>query len=185
MNRLSRILLLSLLAVSGLLTTSCSSTRQSRSFSADELATPRHSLPHEEYPFDDGGNYVDAWAKEGSSRYRATTDTDTEDRPVRQTVRTTKGDASKPKPAKVTPPPTKKPTPPKKTTPTAKPSKSTKPVAKPAPPKPKSMSITVKSGDTLFSLAKRYNTTVPAIKSANGLSSDVLKDGRKLTIPIK
>lgn len=42
---------------------------------------------------------------------------------------------------------------------------------------------TVAKGDTLFSLARRYNTTVSAIKSANGLSSDMIRIGQTLTIP--
>lgn len=44
-------------------------------------------------------------------------------------------------------------------------------------------SHTVARGDTLFSLARRYNTTVSAIKSANGLSSDMIRIGQVLTIP--
>lgn len=42
---------------------------------------------------------------------------------------------------------------------------------------------TVVSGDTLFSLARRYSTSVSAIKSANGLSSDLIRIGQTLTIP--
>lgn len=42
---------------------------------------------------------------------------------------------------------------------------------------------TVVSGDTLFSLARRYGTSVSAIKSANGLSSDLIRVGQTLTIP--
>ena len=41
----------------------------------------------------------------------------------------------------------------------------------------------VKHGDTLYSLAKRYHTTVDAIKKANGKSTDILRDGEKLKIP--
>ena len=44
-------------------------------------------------------------------------------------------------------------------------------------------SHTVVKGDTLFSLARRYNTSVNAIKSANGLSSDTIRIGQTLTIP--
>ena len=44
-------------------------------------------------------------------------------------------------------------------------------------------SHTVTSGDTLFSLSRRYGTTVPAIKSANGLNSDLIRIGQTLTIP--
>lgn len=42
---------------------------------------------------------------------------------------------------------------------------------------------TVQSGDTLFSIATRYGTTVQAIIYANGLASDVIYAGQALTIP--
>lgn len=42
---------------------------------------------------------------------------------------------------------------------------------------------TVRSGDTLWRLAQRYDTTVNAIKSLNGLSSDMLSVGQVLLIP--
>ena len=41
----------------------------------------------------------------------------------------------------------------------------------------------VRTGDTLFSLARRYGTTVDAIKRANGLVSDTIYVGRNLCIP--
>ena len=41
----------------------------------------------------------------------------------------------------------------------------------------------VKHGDTLYGLAKRYHTTVTAIKKANGKTSDLPRDGEKLRIP--
>ena len=43
---------------------------------------------------------------------------------------------------------------------------------------------TVRSGDTLFLLAQRFGTTVNAIKSLNGLTSDVLMIGQVLRIPV-
>ena len=43
---------------------------------------------------------------------------------------------------------------------------------------------TVKSGDNLYSIAKRYNVTVNEIKSLNNLSSNILSIGQKLSIPI-
>ena len=43
----------------------------------------------------------------------------------------------------------------------------------------------VKSGDTLYKLAERYNTTVNQIKSLNNLVSDYLYVGQQLLIPLK
>lgn len=41
----------------------------------------------------------------------------------------------------------------------------------------------VKSGDNLYSIARRYNVTVNEIKSLNNLSSNLLSIGQKLSIP--
>jgi LysM repeat protein len=66
------------------------------------------------------------------------------------------------------------------------------PAAKPAAsdvPKPvaaaKSMldQVTVKSGDTMASIAKRFNTSVAAIMMENNLVSEHVKTGQKLKIP--
>lgn len=43
---------------------------------------------------------------------------------------------------------------------------------------------TVKNGDNLYSIARRYNVTVNEIKSLNNLSSNLLSIGQKLSIPI-
>ena len=45
------------------------------------------------------------------------------------------------------------------------------------------ISYIVKSGDTLWSIAKKYNISVDELKSANNLSSNMLTIGQKLTIP--
>ena len=42
---------------------------------------------------------------------------------------------------------------------------------------------TVQSGDTLYSIARKYNTTVTAIQNLNNLSTSVLSIGQKLLIP--
>ena len=56
----------------------------------------------------------------------------------------------------------------------------------PAPkpkPKPSARYHTVKKGDTLFSLSKRYGTSVSRLKSVNGLGSDLIRIGQTLRIP--
>lgn len=60
-----------------------------------------------------------------------------------------------------------------------------KPKPKPKPKPPSAISHTVTKGETLYGLAKRYGTSVSAIKSASGLSSDLLRDGRTIKIPRK
>ncbi|MCH5256900.1 MAG: LysM peptidoglycan-binding domain-containing protein [Lachnospiraceae bacterium] len=50
-------------------------------------------------------------------------------------------------------------------------------------PSPSYFEYTVRSGDTLWILAQRYGTTVDAIKSLNGLTSDSLYIGQVLKIP--
>ena len=50
-------------------------------------------------------------------------------------------------------------------------------------PEPGIIEYTVASGDTLWSLARRFGTTVDAIKRQNGLTGDLLQIGQKLKIP--
>jgi LysM repeat protein len=45
-------------------------------------------------------------------------------------------------------------------------------------------SYTVKSGDSLWKIARQQNVTVSALKQANSLSGDSLKVGQKLHIPV-
>lgn len=42
--------------------------------------------------------------------------------------------------------------------------------------------ITVQSGDTLYQLARRYGTTVEAIKRANGLTGNIIRPGQQLAL---
>lgn len=44
---------------------------------------------------------------------------------------------------------------------------------------------TVKSGDSLYSIARQYNTTVSDIQALNNLKSTALSVGQKLIIPQK
>ncbi len=47
-----------------------------------------------------------------------------------------------------------------------------------------STNYTVRRGDTLSKIAKQYDTTVNAIKAANGKSSDMIRVGESLVIPV-
>ena len=63
------------------------------------------------------------------------------------------------------------------------------PTSTPAPtitpsPTPAFILHTVRWGDTLYSLARRYGTTVEAIRAANGLRSDRIRIGQTLKIPL-
>ena len=52
-----------------------------------------------------------------------------------------------------------------------------------AAPKVDGMSYTVKAGDSLSRIAANQGTTVSALKAANGLRSNIIRVGQKLTIP--
>jgi LysM repeat protein len=47
---------------------------------------------------------------------------------------------------------------------------------------PASLIYRVKRGDTLFSIAKLYRTSVASLKSWNGLRSNSIRVGQRLTI---
>lgn len=50
---------------------------------------------------------------------------------------------------------------------------------------PARMSYLVREGDSLSRIAKRWRSTVAAIKSASGLSSDVIRVGQVITVPVR
>ena len=52
----------------------------------------------------------------------------------------------------------------------------------PAKPKSKTVTHTVKSGENLYRIALKYNTTVDKIKKDNNLKNDNIAVGRKLVI---
>ena len=53
-----------------------------------------------------------------------------------------------------------------------------------APPKDGAVVYYVQYGDTLFSISRRFATTVPAIQAANGLVSDYIYVGQRLIVPV-
>lgn len=144
------------------------------------------SVGSADFPFDEKGNYREDWVKadeEGRrvvdltennppSPFLGTTDPRdahlTSSHPSRPTVRST-GISSRSKSTRAK-------------TSKASASKTKSKVA--AKPKPKFVTTTVKSGDTLYGLSKRYGVSVPAIQKANGMgSSTILRDGRTIKIP--
>lgn len=59
-------------------------------------------------------------------------------------------------------------------------------VAKATPkpkPKPTSVTHTVRKGDTLYALSRKYGATVSAIQKANRISGSNIRIGQKLSIP--
>jgi LysM repeat protein len=52
-----------------------------------------------------------------------------------------------------------------------------------ATPTPETTIYVVKRGDTLFSIARRFGSTVDAVKAANGLVSNNITPGQQLVIP--
>ena len=56
---------------------------------------------------------------------------------------------------------------------------------KAAPAKPKTVTHTVRRGDNLSKIAKKYGVTVAAIKRANNMAGDNIQSGQKLKIPQK
>lgn len=56
----------------------------------------------------------------------------------------------------------------------------------PAPrpkPKPQPVRYTVRKGDSLYVIAKRYGTSVRALQRANGISGSLIHPGQRLVIP--
>jgi LysM repeat protein len=74
------------------------------------------------------------------------------------------------------------PTPTRSVTPTPTPTRTVTPTPTPTPTTTSFFYVVV-SGDTLSSLAVRFNRTVAAIKTANNLTSDLIRIGQRLLIP--
>jgi LysM repeat protein len=140
-------------------------------------------------PFDSRGNYVEAWAdnpsqwRKGSNQVvEAAPDKPAATVPVAPPVLVSN---TAPKPASSsTPVIHKKPV---TTKPTAVASNTVKPkpvVKKPVvKAKPKTTRHTVRSGENLYNIAKRYGTSVGAVQKANGIKGAMIRPGQSLVIP--
>lgn len=132
--------------------------------------TPSHNMSREDYPFDANGNYVTAWAAEGGSSagpsdYQRRQQPDRDDPPARRS-------SSSSSTRRVNSTPVKKVS-----------SSSSSSSKKKSSSSGGSVKVTVKGSDTLWGLARKYGTSVEKIKSANGLKSDVIRNGKTLVIP--
>ncbi|GAA5483912.1 LysM peptidoglycan-binding domain-containing protein [Haloferula sargassicola] len=131
-------------------------------------------------PFDSSGNYVEAWA-DNPSKWNGRSVSPRE--PLAQ-------NNPEPTPTATVRQVTPRPTPTSSSTTTVvskpKPKPTPKPAPKPKPkPKPKAtyLAYTVRKGDTLYGLAKRYGSTVAKIQKASGISGSNIRIGQKLKIP--
>lgn len=170
----------------------------------DSPATPPHSMARHDYPFDANGNYVTAWASQGGDKAGESGSGDYESW---QSSHGGSVSRKQPSPVKKVSSSSSTKTTAKKTSSGSSGTKSgsaSKTVAsskskstgstssKPkttasTSSKPKSSggggSYTIQKGDTLSAIARKHNTTVAKIKSANGMSGDFLREGKPLKIP--
>ena len=137
-------------------------------------------------PFDSRGNYVERWADDkskGRQWRRATTSGATAVAAAQPTAKPslphTSDFRAAPTPTRstTTKPPSRPSTPPVASASRPKPTVKAKPTRK-AP-----IRHTIKKGDTLWALSRKYKTSVTAIQRANGLKGTNLRIGRTLLIP--
>ena len=122
-------------------------------------------------PFDKSGNYVEEWADSPEKWYRPTAPSKKEKKPKTAIAKKESTPAAQPRP---TPTPVVE-------APKPKP----KPVVVKPKPKPKPVVVrhTVRKGDTLSGLSRKYGTSIAKIKSANNISGTIIRLGQTLTIP--
>ena len=152
-------------------------------------------------PFDSNGNYVERWAddkskgrwwrKSSSSTSNAVAKTTptkpTPSKvlpPVATTTITPQPSSAVPRRPVVTPPvgnTATRPSPPVAVTPKPKPKP--KPVARTKPKSKPPIAHTIKKGDTLYGLSRKYGASISSIQRANGLKGTNLRIGQKLLIP--
>lgn len=175
-RKLRPLALLLMAAVCPLLFTQCKTTAGSYKdveYDPSTLKTPSgHGMQKKEYPFDDNGNYRKDWVKTKASGKVRSADklpdpvpaTSAADTSVASTDATSPGGGYYGPAAGAG------------TVSAAAAAPATPPTATPQYHK-------VASGDTLFSLASRYSTSVDEFKRVNGLSGDTIRLGQSLRVP--
>ena len=121
-------------------------------------------------PFDSRGNYIEEWA----------------DNPSKWNGNSVPKPTTEAKPTQVASNNTRPVVAPRPTTTVSNPTPKPRPVVKPKPkpkPKPRTTIHTVRKGDTLYGLAKKYGTSWTKIQKANGISGSTIQIGQKLKIP--
>lgn len=158
---------------------------QDIAYDPDTLKTPDgHGMVRRDYPFDDEGKYRKDWVKsKDKSRARSSyklPDPEPADALAATQTSVVSGPhvpMSPPLPVAVQP-----------VTPAASTSfreeyRSPASNAATTPAMPTATYHRVKSGDTLYSIARRYDTSVTQLKKVNGLTSDVIRVGQSLRLP--
>lgn len=121
--------------------------------------------PYGTGPFDADGNYREDWADDPTKWRRP-------------------GGRQEPLfAANDQPPPNVSPLPPARPNTYTVPKPKPQPVAAKPKPKPQPVRYTVKSGDSLYVIARRNGTSVAALQRANRISGSLIHPGQRLVIP--
>ncbi|SHJ45525.1 LysM domain-containing protein [Rubritalea squalenifaciens DSM 18772] len=159
---------------------SCS---QSRPDVIDVVVTNPHAYQENFGPFDENGNYVESWADNPPKRRYISKEQHQREQAERSGK---KQPQVAQRPSQQRPTQVATHTPPPKTQTYSKPKTVSKPKPKPVVVKPKKPSPrvhSVRKGDTLYALSRKYGTSVKAIQRANGISGSNIRIGQRLTIP--
>ena len=181
---------------------SCKTTQKTGTDDVVDYTSPNTKMSHEEYPFDDNGNYREDWAARGAGvsgvKDKPTADTpyiQEPDEPSTPTVAShsssssgssgvKKSGSSSSSRSTASRTSSSRSTASRSSSSKSKPKTASKPKPKPKPVA-KSTYVKVKSGDSLYSISKKTGVPIATIKAANGLKSDVIVDGKTLKIPPK
>ena len=151
-----------------LLLTQCKSTASYKDieYSPAKLKTPPgHGLEKKEYPFDDDGRYRKEWVRNNTRGRTRSSHTNPHPEPEGATsaAGSDTGSGDYPNYQEL--------------------ASATVPAGTGGSASTETRYHRVASGDTLYSLANRYGTSVDALKGANGLTSNSIRTGQTLRVP--